>query len=86
MSTLADACPACFPGDAPAALPAGVRAGEGGAITADYQCGLCGLEWATQWNMSAAFPESRSFRPPPPLEEVIRLLAVLLEGEELEAT
>lgn len=86
MNALADACPACFPGDAPAAIPANARTDEDGAITADYQCPLCGFAWATRWKIAGAFPETRIYRAAIPLmDDAIRLLVDLLDGEELEA-
>lgn len=86
MNAFADACMTCFPGDAGAAIPSEVQAGADGTITADYSCPLCGLAWRTTWAVKAAWPSVRIYRSPIPLmDEVIRLLADLLEGEELEA-
>ena len=85
MDVLSDACPACFPGDAPAANPAGMRIGGEGDLTANYTCGRCGFAWRTTWKIAAAWPAVRVYALPVPLlDEVMRLLAELLEGEELE--
>jgi hypothetical protein len=60
-SPLADACPRCFPGDAPAALPAGVTPGETGSLRASYECPACGHEWVCWWDAEAAgWPTPRS--------------------------
>lgn len=86
MNTLADACMTCFPGEADAAAPTAVRATTDGTLTADYQCPLCGLAWRTTWTVGTAWPAARIYRPAIPLmDEAIRLLADLLDGEELEA-
>ena len=85
MNAFADACLACFPGDAPAAMPANVQAGEDGMVTADYRCPLCRLEWTARWKVAVAFPDIRIYRSSIPLlDNAIGLLAGLLEGEELE--
>jgi hypothetical protein len=76
---------ACFPGDAPAAVPAEALANADGTVTADYCCPLCGLAWRTKWEIAAAWPAVRVYRQPfPLLDEAIRLLSDLLDGEELE--
>jgi hypothetical protein len=86
VNALTDACMACFPGEADAAIPSGAQAGADGTLTADYTCPLCGLAWRTTWTVTAAWPSVRMYRSPIPLmDEAIRLLADLLEGEELEA-
>lgn len=86
MNGLADACPACFPGDAPAAVPASVHAEADGRVSAYYRCALCGATWRTLWKVTAAWPEIRDRRPVSALlDEVIGLLAHLLAGEEAEA-
>ena len=86
MNALADACMNCFPGEADAAIPSEVQASADGTVTADYSCPLCGLAWRTAWTIAAAWPQVRVYaRPIPLLDEVMRLLADLLDGEELEA-
>jgi hypothetical protein len=86
MDVLSDACPVCFPGDAPAALPSAMRIGGEGDLTANYSCQLCGLEWRTSWKVATAWPAARVYaRPFPLLDEAIALLVELLDGEELEA-
>lgn len=85
MNALADACMACFPGEAPAAVPPELRANADGTLTADYSCPLCGLAWRTTWEITAAWPAVRVYaRPFPLMDEAIRLLSDLLDGEELE--
>lgn len=60
-SPLADACPDCFPGDAPAALPVNVAADGTGSLRASYECTACGQRWACWWDAeSAGWPVSRS--------------------------
>lgn len=85
MNVLADACLACFPGEAPAAIPSAVEANADGIVTAGYSCPRCGLAWRTTWTVAAAWPSARIYaRPFPLLDEAMRLLADLLDGEELE--
>jgi len=44
-----DACPACPPGDAPAAPPlAPAEAANGGRVTT-HQCAVCETAWSTFW-------------------------------------
>jgi hypothetical protein len=85
MNTLADACMACFPGDAPAAVPLAIGANADGTLAADYRCPLCGLAWRTSWTVTA-WPAARAYRTTSQLlDEVIGLLAGLFDAEELEA-
>lgn len=85
MNALADACMTCFPGDAPAALPSGIQANDDGTVAADYKCPRCGLTWRTTWTVTA-WPAVRVCRTTAQLlDELIGLLAVLLDGEEMEA-
>lgn len=54
---LADACPACFPGDHPAVLPAWTHTVPGGGVCAHYRCPACHARWRTGWDPRAAgFP------------------------------
>jgi hypothetical protein len=86
VNALADACMACFPGEADAADPSEMQVTADGTLTAHYACPLCGLAWRTTWTVAAAWPSVRIYRSATPLmDEVIRLLADLLDGEELEA-
>lgn len=83
---LADACPACFPGDAPRADPAETWLDAEGCISASYLCPLCGFAWITRWKVAFAWPAARVTAPADPaLDRAIGLLSVLLDGEELEA-
>lgn len=85
MNALADACLACFPGDAPAAVPLGIQANPDGTLAADYRCALCGLTWRTTWTVTA-WPAVRTYRTTSQLlDELIGLLAQLLGDEEMEA-
>lgn len=86
VAGLSDACPSCFPGDAPAAVPAAVRDGADGTLTAAYACPACGTEWRTWWQVATAWPVRRAEGAAvPALDKVISLMADLLDGEELEA-
>lgn len=86
MNTLADACMACFPGDAPPAEPRNVHAEPDGTLSADYRCAACGTTWRTTWQITTAWPEKRDFRPVSALlTELIGLLAELLASGETEA-
>jgi hypothetical protein len=59
MNPLADACPECFPGDAPAALPLSVKTCDCGEL-ASYRCALCGHEWTCWWDAgSSGWPAAR---------------------------
>lgn len=85
MNALADACMTCFPGDAPAAMPIGIQANADGTMTAGYKCPRCGLTWHTTWTVTA-WPAIRVYRSTSQLlDELIGLLAQLLDGEETEA-
>jgi hypothetical protein len=76
---------ACFPGDAPAAVPLAIQANADGTLNADYKCPLCGLAWRTTWTVTA-WPAVRVYRSTSQLlDEVIGLLASLFEAEELAA-
>jgi hypothetical protein len=60
-STLADACPECFPGDAPVALPLGDPVEDRGSLRASYGCAVCGHTWYCWWDAEAAgWPAARS--------------------------
>jgi hypothetical protein len=54
VNPYADACPRCFPGDAPAALPAGTPVTVGGSLRASYECPACGHRWVCWWDPEAA--------------------------------
>lgn len=82
---LADACPACFPGDAPSAAATQMWVDAEGCISASYLCRLCGFAWITRWKVALAWPAARLAAPSDPaLDRTIGLLAALLDGEELE--
>ena len=42
---LPDACPACHPGDAPAAFPEAQPERVNGGTLASYRCASCGTAW-----------------------------------------
>jgi hypothetical protein len=44
-----DACPACLPGDAPAALSVGTPEPVPAGIITAHQCAACGTAWETFW-------------------------------------
>ncbi len=61
-STLADACPGCFPGDHPAVLPWLVQHTGTGSLRAYYWCPVadCGRRWKCWWDArSAEWPVTR---------------------------
>ena len=59
-SSLADACPRCFPGDAPAAFPLFTHYVHGGGLCAHYCCTVCRARWRTGWDAGASgWPLSR---------------------------
>lgn len=82
---LADACPQCHPGDAPAAAPAQVCIDDG-ALCARYACTVCGATWRTWWELASSWPLRRAADVPVTvlLDELIAALANLLEGEPLQ--
>jgi hypothetical protein len=51
---LADACPACFPGDYPAVTPRLVTAAWDGSLRAQYVHAVCGTTWVTCWDAGAS--------------------------------
>ena len=53
MSTYADCCPECFPGDQPPSLPLSVQPDSGNSLKASYQC-TEGHEWVCWWDREAA--------------------------------
>jgi hypothetical protein len=82
---LADACPACFPGDAPAAQPGGICVTADGYLSAGYRCGACGRAWRTAWQVVTAWPVRRTeagAELTALLDEVIAVLAEALLGED----
>jgi len=50
LPDLRDACPACPPGDAPAALPVTPAAEINGHRVADYQCTACETAWTAAFD------------------------------------
>ena len=61
MDDYITACPRCFPGDAPAALPLAVVPEETGSLRASYECTACGHAWTCWWDSrSAGWPVTRS--------------------------
>ena len=54
-SPLADCCPQCHPGDAPAVTPLGEPVAEPcGSLRASYACPVCGHTWCCWWDPSAS--------------------------------
>ena len=84
--SLADACPRCHPGDAPAAPPCRVEL-DGSALAASYECAACGTAWCTWWELATSWPLRREARKSVTelLDELIAVLANLLDGEPLGA-
>lgn len=55
QSSLADACPACHPGDHDAVVPYDVtEAGDGLSLRAEYFHDACGAAWSCSWDAAAA--------------------------------
>lgn len=62
MSTYADACPGCYPGDHPAVFPWLTRHLEGARVITHYWCPVpgCGRKWRCRWDVaSAEWPVAR---------------------------
>lgn len=49
-AVLADACPVCDPGCAPASLPVGTPETVPGGIITAHECSVCGSAWETFWH------------------------------------
>jgi hypothetical protein len=45
MTGYPDACPSCYPGDAPGAFPETAPEYVNGGTLAAYRCALCGTAW-----------------------------------------
>jgi len=83
--SLADACPRCHPGDAPAAVPREVCIDDV-ALCVRYTCPVCGQAWRTWWELAAVWPVRRESVEPATalLDRLIAVLANALDGEEME--
>lgn len=81
---LADACPACHPGDNPASPPLAVEL-DGGELAVRYACAACGAAWRTWWSLASVWPLRREACKGIPrlLDELIAALANLLDGEPI---
>jgi hypothetical protein len=66
MSTLADCCPRCWPGDSPVTPPLAVD-DTGSSLRASYRCAVCGYEWTCWWDaFSCEWPTPSTVAPSRP--------------------